>query len=555
MFHNTEKLHSFLTPSHKRASFIIMSFRVSLPSSLPHKAYETIMPLTLKMTPDKVPSSLHDGIKVFPQSDIQRDLTVRKSTTSGNNFSHLEALFARTFRDHIKPDHSSNLALVALISSVYSYLYIRTIVRSLLADSQAGTSYSLKVTDVNEAIVSLEVLPEGIDRKTYWEWDEQEQELGNSIHGKQNFDISTDNISTACIKFCTFGMSSLTSGSVTSATSITLTESSVPSLDYGSASTPSNNGKKRTGSEEDNDRYPSDSEKGKAPKQPKIDMGAENGQVRLACPYRKHNSVKYSIHGSRVCAMNYWLSVSRIKEHLYRVHRAPIQCRRCGATFKTESEHDSHITALTACSLTSFPPSDGITGDVERKLRSRKQSPTSKSEAKRWENIYRILFPNDEDVPEPYFEPIQEETLRTPNLVDLNDYELFSRREYPNLIRSALRTLSPSLSSETWVNDVAETIQNCHQVLLSSYRAQHVSDSTSRMISESDEDALFLDCGPTSIFPSASEVGTSPESIFTQPIENFDIDFSDNFCHFLPLTPTQGGFGTRLSRKMFLSFT
>ncbi|CAG8951741.1 hypothetical protein HYFRA_00005542 [Hymenoscyphus fraxineus] len=522
---------------------MIMSLRVSLPSSLPHKACKTIPPLTLKMAPEKVSSSLHNGIQVFPQSDIQRALTVTKSTTSeaGNYFSHLEASFARTFRDHIKPDHSSNLALVALLSSVYSYLHISTTVRSLLADSQAGTSYSLKATDVNEAIVSLKILPEGIGRKTYWEWDEQEQELGNSIHGKQNFDISPDNISTACIKFCTFGMCSLTSDSVTSATSITLTGSSVPSLDYGSASTSSNNGKKRTGSEEDNDGYPSDSEKGKPPKQTKIDMGAENGQVRLACPYRKHNPGKYSIHGSRVCAMNYWLSVSRIKEHIYRVHRAPIQCRRCGATFKTESEYGSHIMALTACSLTSYPPSDGITGDVERKLRSRKQSPTSKSEAKRWEKIYRILFPNDEDVPEPYFEPIQEETLRTPNLVDLNDYELFSRREYPNLIRSALRNLSPSLSSETWVNDVAETIQNCHQVLLSDYRAQHVSESTSRMISESDEDTLFPDYVPTSVSSSASGVGTSPEFIFTQENENFDMELPYEFCNFLPRTPTQGG--------------
>lgn len=35
--------------------------------------------------------------------------------------------------------------------------------------------------------------------------------------------------------------------------------------------------------------------------------------VKFACPYRKHNPAKYGIHESRICALSYWSSISRVK--------------------------------------------------------------------------------------------------------------------------------------------------------------------------------------------------------------------------------------------------
>ena len=89
-----------------------------------------------------------------------------------------------------------------------------------------------------------------------------------------------------------------------------------------------------------------------------------------------------------------------IREHLYRRHRVPIQCKRCWQTFKVQESLDAHLTVVNICSLQTGQAAEGLTADLEKKLKSRKKSSPDQTEEARWKEIYGLLFPN-EVVPNP----------------------------------------------------------------------------------------------------------------------------------------------------------
>jgi transcription elongation factor Elf1 len=86
--------------------------------------------------------------------------------------------------------------------------------------------------------------------------------------------------------------------------------------------------------------------------------------------------------------------------HLYRYHRI-FQCPRCKVLEKSANDlEERHTLAVKACELNLIQPAEGITGNIEKKLRSRKKTHKGQSETERWQEMYRILFPN-EGVPSP----------------------------------------------------------------------------------------------------------------------------------------------------------
>jgi hypothetical protein len=88
------------------------------------------------------------------------------------------------------------------------------------------------------------------------------------------------------------------------------------------------------------------------------------------------------------------------REHLYRQHRVPIQCKRCWQTFKAQEALDAHLTVLNICPLQTGQAAEGLTPDLEKRLKSRKKSSPDQTEEARWKEIYALLFPN-EVVPNP----------------------------------------------------------------------------------------------------------------------------------------------------------
>lgn len=90
------------------------------------------------------------------------------------------------------------------------------------------------------------------------------------------------------------------------------------------------------------------------------------------------------------------------REHLYRCHMAPRYCSRCWLVFQDQDSLDKHMRAAEAeiCQTTPGQPPEGITPDIARRLRSRKKTTRIQNERQRWDEVYRILFP-DKPIPNP----------------------------------------------------------------------------------------------------------------------------------------------------------
>jgi hypothetical protein len=87
-----------------------------------------------------------------------------------------------------------------------------------------------------------------------------------------------------------------TSGSITSENSIAL-----PPIQ-----------RQRQREEED----PPEDRNGRNPRQPRSSVGPIAGcddSTRFACPFRKHDSRKYSVYSHRVCALSHWETIARVK--------------------------------------------------------------------------------------------------------------------------------------------------------------------------------------------------------------------------------------------------
>jgi hypothetical protein len=86
--------------------------------------------------------------------------------------------------------------------------------------------------------------------------------------------------------------------------------------------------------------------------------------------------------------------------HLYRYHIIH-QCQRCKGIFNSDEELDSHIETSERCEPIIAPPFDGITRKIKALLQCKRKAFKGQTEAQRWKQVYQILFPEEEDVPDP----------------------------------------------------------------------------------------------------------------------------------------------------------
>ncbi|KAH7306105.1 hypothetical protein BKA65DRAFT_198591 [Rhexocercosporidium sp. MPI-PUGE-AT-0058] len=203
--------------------------------------------------------------------------------------------------------------------------------------------------------------------------------------------------------------------------------------------------------------------------------------LKLACPYRKHNPRTYNhcTKAWRLCALTSFGTIARLKGHLYRHHRI-FQCERCKELFGDRAKLQTHHMAIKACEVTETKSHDGITCAMECQLKSRKKSSGNETQEESWKVIYAILFPM-QAIPSPYFEMIHEETPRSPNSSLLSSYEEFSRQQLPRVFRSALETAigtERQLAEDRLRNRLISMIQECQDRVFSLYRSQQ-SDASS----------------------------------------------------------------------------
>ncbi|KAK3986407.1 hypothetical protein QBC44DRAFT_248364 [Cladorrhinum sp. PSN332] len=170
------------------------------------------------------------------------------------------------------------------------------------------------------------------------------------------------------------------------------------------------------------------------------------GKQKFACPYFKRNPRKYRNWTS--CPGPGWEEVHRVKTHLYRRHALPLQCPRCWDVFKTDTVLQAHLQSDPPCTVKqNSVPHEGFTKDQEKRLRSRKKAHADMTDEDKWNEIYQILFPDDDPdaIPGPYYDTFDDEDGPTPASAsgsgDLDDYASFVRREMPALVRRELEVL------------------------------------------------------------------------------------------------------------------
>lgn len=141
----------------------------------------------------------------------------------------------------------------------------------------------------------------------------------------------------------------------------------------------------------------------------------ENG-LSLACPYAKHDPIKYShshknknateSYRYRTCTTGYHADLTRLKQHLERNHTLH-PCPRCKQALPNKASLERH----------SEGPCEPVPELSREGWMSKAQAEAIKERTKgnpteTWNRMYRILFPQDEIPDSPYAEYVTGEDLR-----------------------------------------------------------------------------------------------------------------------------------------------
>jgi DNA-directed RNA polymerase subunit M/transcription elongation factor TFIIS len=94
-------------------------------------------------------------------------------------------------------------------------------------------------------------------------------------------------------------------------------------------------------------------------------------------------------------------ALTEYREHLYRRHKVPIRCARCGVDFPNDKALIDHSRQPESCALRRVEHVNGIDKVQEAQLKRRKK-PTE-TEEQRWKAMFLILFPDDDEdaIPSP----------------------------------------------------------------------------------------------------------------------------------------------------------
>ncbi|OLN87335.1 hypothetical protein CCHL11_03672 [Colletotrichum chlorophyti] len=200
------------------------------------------------------------------------------------------------------------------------------------------------------------------------------------------------------------------------------------------------------GEDRDEDHSESDEKSGRDRNNKRAKTDVDDDRQKFACPFYKHDPVRYKNH--RSCVGPGWTELHRLKEHLYRRHRL-YTCERCFGHFKDKNALQSHVRAKEACTVREkgareIDPGAGMNPETEKQLRSRKPCKQSKkNEVERWYEIYHICFPDADiaNLPSPWYDDAS--SMNGKNPASSSDelgqrYRRFLRRRIPSMIREEL---------------------------------------------------------------------------------------------------------------------
>ncbi|KAI3327455.1 hypothetical protein F4824DRAFT_458265 [Ustulina deusta] len=131
----------------------------------------------------------------------------------------------------------------------------------------------------------------------------------------------------------------------------------------------------------------------------------------LSCPYRKRNPRRFNVRDHEECANRSYKDIPRLKKHITARHYKTRErvCERCNQTFQAQDDFVAHLKQCphpppNRSPTPSTDPEDGIDYRTESILKSRKIV----DQISNWTALWGCLFPTDEVVPCPEFEPVVE---------------------------------------------------------------------------------------------------------------------------------------------------
>jgi hypothetical protein len=87
------------------------------------------------------------------------------------------------------------------------------------------------------------------------------------------------------------------------------------------------------------------------------------------------------------------------REHFKRKHRLLLHCPRCWVAFKLLPDFNAHMAAPDGCQPGVAP--DGVTDYQWVQIHDKHNFVSVHTEEDKWRVIYRILWPDDNDIPPP----------------------------------------------------------------------------------------------------------------------------------------------------------
>lgn len=122
---------------------------------------------------------------------------------------------------------------------------------------------------------------------------------------------------------------------------------------------------------------------------------------RLKCPFNQRQPEKYV---RAACRGGGFADMAKLKDHIKRVHSQPLRCLRCWEEMESDETYAIHLQAEVSCKKQQEPIDDRLPYQMLRRL-DFKKAPYAKAKntEQKWKILYSILFPDDDEIPSPYY--------------------------------------------------------------------------------------------------------------------------------------------------------
>ncbi|KAH8196990.1 hypothetical protein TruAng_008849 [Truncatella angustata] len=138
-----------------------------------------------------------------------------------------------------------------------------------------------------------------------------------------------------------------------------------------------------------------------------------------------------------------------------------VLCHRCGEVFESSRSLVKHTRSQMVCKLQERGDADDIDQDTVARLKSRKKGP-EQTEPERWIALYKILFPNDTIIPDPYYRHIDSDVGSLTIAGKLDAYRQHVGQELPNLVRHEFQTATDRELLDKICNRLPALLRSLH---------------------------------------------------------------------------------------------